>query len=243
MNDIDILKPIDHNTLKNNFSFDDMKSYYLERFIKMFPTYLKLMEETQHGYNIDHPNQYHLEGSVWTHTMMVYKAMDNFNVLPNEINLTKYINAYTVDNVYFYNTVSILIALFHDIGKCFTKKEHKSKKYKCVFYDHAISSETICKSILPKFLETETNINIFDTQKCIDITSHVVSNHMKLYDVNKIEKLSKYTRNNFYVSILMYNFKNADKKGQIRSINERCDNKSDLDKLFSEFLSTVDLEF
>lgn len=67
---------------------------YLEEFIEHFPIYVELMKSTQH----DSP--YHLEGSVWTHTCMVYA-----------ITRSNRPDCY----------VPQIAAILHDLGKCFTK--------------------------------------------------------------------------------------------------------------------------
>lgn len=67
---------------------------YVQQLIDTYPDIVEAMQQC------DHKSSYHMEGSVWTHTMMVYS----------------YIKALHPDN-----TVLLLAALLHDIGKPFVK--------------------------------------------------------------------------------------------------------------------------
>ena len=65
---------------------------YIQQFMQKYPHLVALMKQTEHN------SKYHEEGSVWTHTCMVYTLATS-----------KYPN----------NTVLELTALLHDIGKCY----------------------------------------------------------------------------------------------------------------------------
>lgn len=67
---------------------------YLTQFMETFPDIVEAMKQCEHD------SSYHMEGSVWTHTMMVYS----------------YIKGAHPDN-----TVLLLAALLHDVGKPFVK--------------------------------------------------------------------------------------------------------------------------
>lgn len=70
------------------------------------------METCSHHYDIDNRNAWHLEGSVWNHTLMVTDVADYFN-----------------DEYLLY------AAILHDIGKVYTRKENHEKK-RVSFYGH-----------------------------------------------------------------------------------------------------------
>lgn len=67
---------------------------YLQQFTEHFPIYVECMKSTEHD------SSYHLEGSVWTHTCMVYSAIKSFR--PD-------------------SRVLLIAAILHDLGKIKTK--------------------------------------------------------------------------------------------------------------------------
>ena len=79
----------------------------LSRFMRGHPELVFAMEEADHNHSCLELNPYHMEGSVWTHTMMVFN-----NAIKKE-----------------YPTEVCLAALFHDIGKGFTREVKWSEKY------------------------------------------------------------------------------------------------------------------
>ena len=93
---------------------------YLQQFTEHFPIYVECMKSTQH----DSP--WHLEGSIWTHTCMVYSAIKSFR--PD-------------------SRVLLIAAILHDIGKIQTKlikpNGHAS------FHSHEGLSTFLATDILP----------------------------------------------------------------------------------------------
>jgi len=70
-----------------------MKHQILKSFYENFPELIESMKNTNHNYDNENLNPYHLEGDVWTHTMMVYSQVQS-------------------------NSIAVLLAaLLHDIGK------------------------------------------------------------------------------------------------------------------------------
>jgi len=77
----------------------------LERLYKNFPELVKEMNDVSHNASDKVLNPYHLEGSIWTHTMMVYNYA-----------CTKQ-----------FPLVVKFAALLHDVGKTRTKKTSCTK--------------------------------------------------------------------------------------------------------------------
>lgn len=94
---------------------------YLQQFIELYP---KLVSDMQ---RCEHNSPYHQEGSVWTHTCMVYS----------------YIQALHPDN-----KVLLLSAIFHDVGKVLARKEIDGKVR---FSGHEGYSTLITRDLLTKF--------------------------------------------------------------------------------------------
>jgi len=102
----------------------DYRKVILEKF-------LDNKELVENMMNCDHAepgehNPYHLEGDVWTHTMMVYSHADNYN--------------------------SLIMALCHDIGKVLTRNVNNGK---VTFYGHADASIQPTIDFLTYLLKTE----------------------------------------------------------------------------------------
>jgi predicted kinase len=91
----------------------------LTSFVKYFPNIVQDMKNSDHGYNkdgVNHLNSYHMESSVWTHTMMVFKEA-----------ITRYPG---------YPLLHIAV-LLHDIGKAYVREEViTEERTKTTFYGH-----------------------------------------------------------------------------------------------------------
>lgn len=81
-------------------------------FKESFPKMYEDMKNCEHGYQNQKNNPYHLEGDVWTHTMMVMDELKKFKYELNEIE---------------YFTLQIAV-LFHDSGKPYVWEENDEKK-------------------------------------------------------------------------------------------------------------------
>lgn len=93
---------------------------YLQQFTEHFPIYVECMKAT------DHNSPYHLEGSVWTHTCMVYSAIKMFR--PD-------------------SRVLLIAAILHDIGKIKTKTLNAKGNHS--FSGHEGVSTFLATDILP----------------------------------------------------------------------------------------------
>lgn len=101
---------------------------YLQQFIEFYPKLVADMKACEHV------SQYHQEGSVWTHTCMVYS----------------HIQALHPDN-----KVLLLSAIFHDIGKVIARKEIDGKVR---FSGHEGYSTFLSRDLLTKFDCTDQEI-------------------------------------------------------------------------------------
>lgn len=109
----------------------------IERFVNSFPDHYKNMNDIFHGYQGNGVNAYHGEGSVWTHTMMVVKEVE-----------TRFGN----------NSVLLIAALLHDIGKayCYIDIDDKQRRR---FSNHEAVSLFYAKDVLRIFEVTEQDKN------------------------------------------------------------------------------------
>jgi len=105
----------------------------IETFQLNFPELVQQMKDTSHHYNNFHLNPYHLEGDIWSHTLMTYNYSFDENLHSDFVDLE------------LLNWVTLL----HDIGKCYTRKEEDGDKgKKTTFYGHAGLSYHLAISIL-----------------------------------------------------------------------------------------------
>ena len=101
---------------------------YLQQFIEFYPKLVADMKACEHS------SQYHQEGSVWTHTCMVYS----------------HIQALHPDN-----KVLLLSAIFHDVGKVIARREIEGKVR---FSGHEGYSTFLSRDLLTKFDCTDQEI-------------------------------------------------------------------------------------
>lgn len=112
------------------------KAGLIDMFIKNFPELYVQMKESEHGIDKFNPSQFHLEGDVWTHTMMV---------LGNT-----------------HSELGCVAALLHDIGKPATRHV-KEDKNRTVFSNHEGYGFFMLNDMLPVFNLTEDQERIVKT--------------------------------------------------------------------------------
>lgn len=148
---------------------------------------VKLMTETSH-HEGDNISPYHLEGSVWTHTMLVYNQADE--------------NSYE----------ELLMALCHDIGKVYTRDINK--KGNVCFYGH--SDASVQKTIdFLDYLEKEKILDRRMIERFINLYLPAMANHMVYYQ--NLHKLNHFAGMDHF-GILKYAYKrmaSMDAKGSI----------------------------
>lgn len=87
----------------------------ISRFMKEFPEHVVSMSDIDHNYSAIMPNPYHIEGSIWTHTMMVLNEAVRRG----------------------YDDTIQATALCHDIGKAYSRGEReKDGKMRVSFNGH-----------------------------------------------------------------------------------------------------------
>lgn len=209
------------NTKRKEFnSFKEMKSYILYNFCLMFPKEVELMMNCQHGSSIDNPNINHIEGSVWTHTILVLNSIeDTYN--------------------YNKNLVLIFASLTHDFGKCLTRAPHKKIENKITFYGHAEASTQFNIDVVYKFYDTHPELFLNSFGYIINYSTYIVSNHMLSYNIKDYNQLFCLCNKNMGVVELFHNFTKADEQGQF-TIN---DNQTYKSKSWFNMFKTIYDEF
>lgn len=111
----------------------------LKWFKSKYPDLVDMMRNCNHDYDSDNQNNFHLEGDVFCHSMMVLKEADK-NFLPFELKVA---------------------ALLHDTGKPFcSKRNHDTKRVS--FYNHESVSAFISLQITKDLgLTNEQRLHIF----------------------------------------------------------------------------------
>ena len=162
------------------------------------PNVLNDMRWTNHGY-YDKPSPYHLEGSVLTHTMMVYnEALKSFEF-----------------------EVVLLAALLHDYGKVFTK-EMDSEKQRTFFKNHEGYSLFASVDIIKKFFgDDKANI----VECLFAIANHGFYQQNNITREKVIDKL-KIFPNSFLCAL--HGLIHADLNGRIKASSVR-ENRLDFD--------------
>jgi putative nucleotidyltransferase with HDIG domain len=181
--------------------------------MKEYPNLVKDMKNSEHNYDLENPNPYHLE-DVWTHTMMVCNQAEKN---------TKDIHVY-------------LSALLHDIGK--PNSRLIKEDFKVAFYNHENLSTYMAIDILYKFKNDFKDINIdiirilqlinwhSDFHKIGEINENgdvILSNNDKTF-IN-----SKYNDKTLYLQSVLMN--EADNNGRFGNNNKNQDNKIKFDFL------------
>lgn len=120
----------------------------LEQFRRRCPLFEMMMTKCDHNVSALENNQYHLEGSVWTHTMMVYNYLAN-----------------TIDENDEHAAVLFTAALLHDIGKMYVRKLHTRSDGKRIarFAQHENLSLIVANNVI----HTEFNDYLTDKQKAL----------------------------------------------------------------------------
>jgi putative nucleotidyltransferase with HDIG domain len=125
-------------------------------FTKNYPILVADLTKCQHGFNgSDRLNPYHLEGSVWSHTLLVCNQIPSFAKI--EIKLA---------------------ALLHDIGKIKARQE-KPEKNKTTFYSHHNFSAFMAIEILEKY---EEDFGWIDKELVFKLIAHHQDMHLLSVD-------------------------------------------------------------
>jgi len=190
-----------------------------EWFKKNFENMYLKMKTSDHAYNPENQNNYHLEGDVWTHTTMVLKEAYKITKNPN----------------------IIMASLLHDIGKPDTREENHDYK-KVTYLKHESHSTYLAFDVLKK--AEEDNIMEFDFIRVLEIINwHSDLHHIQIKEhgfnhkeANKI--LKKYPTITAFNDIL--EMSKSDSYGRIvsKEIKERTSKLYDycLDEYGNSFM-------
>ena len=133
------------------------------------------MEACSHEHSkFQKPNPFHMEGSVWTHTMMVLQHM---NYLLNE----KY--------GFFDTNIPLLCAITHDFGKVVVRNELENQN-KVRFFGHEYASVQKAVDFI-YFIKEKLNWDKQYLQTVIKYVIPVVSNHLHIYSCEDFD-LNRY---------------------------------------------------
>lgn len=164
----------------------------VKHFIEWNFNLYQAMEQCDHGYFDDYgtsyytPSKYHLEGSVWAHTML------SFN------------NYHRIYQEYDYGKAVKIMLLCHDIGKVYTRRANNEKKV-VHFYNHAFAGiqdtvDFIC------YLEKIGYISKYFIRKYGQAILTNISNHMDYHFIDTLdfhmvnENISTYLMSNDMVN-------------------------------------------
>lgn len=132
----------------------------LQWFIAKFPKYVRMMQKCSYHYNGDGGsiNSHHLEGDVWSHTILTYKKAHDINAS----NIIKY------------------VALLHDIGRIYVRREDREKK-RVYFGDYEGISCYVALDILNK-----TDLTEVEKSQILKIISHhyLIIDYIKFNEPN-----------------------------------------------------------
>lgn len=192
---------------------DEIISFYCKNFSKQ----KKEMEDCKHYYT-DNPNVYHMEDSVWTHTMMVCTArkmlfIQDYKDKKLELDLC---------------LPSILIALLHDYGKVLTRKEDESKM-KTHFRGHAYMSIhhtiEVFYELMKVYNKPEYYFGNLTLEYILNKIVYVISRHMDYDKVKTKEELLKFSNDRLAYMNEMYYFSIADYRGRITDNSRAWDGR------------------
>lgn len=142
-------------------------------------------------------NPYHLEGDVWTHSMMVMLEADK---LRSKLKIDEYIHV-------------LVCALLHDIGKPLARKNSKDKE-RVHFWGHESISAFLCVPIVDHI---EKDFNIKLNKRLIIET---IAMHTDIYNVPR-DKLAKRLVDNKELAEMLGYLSECDYSGRFFEIGER----------------------
>lgn len=184
-----------------------MKEFLLEKFIEWNPDIVQRMRQTDHSFNSKYQNPHHLEGDVWSHTMMVYILMYNEK---NDV----------------MDEIKNLIALGHDIGKIYTRNVFNAPRV--AFHNHESAS---LQTVIDFWYHLKQNYNEkfskdFFTNDSLHKVLHAISVHIDVMNELKNKNQDNFFKlSNFYFDFYYYikNLMKADKLGRFRKKGTEID--------------------
>lgn len=164
----------------------DYKTEILKAFLEN-TTLVQSMKECDHGdVKTGRVNPYHMEGCIWTHTMLVYNACDPTN------------------------PIELIMALCHDIGKVATRKVKEDGKIS--FYGHSDASIQSTIDFLMYLVQKEI-ITDLDVDYFLEFGLSAMANHMVYYQ--NYDKLNHFTGNDDLYKLYFKRMEYMDGNGSI----------------------------
>lgn len=170
----------------------NINSWLIKWFTENYPNFVYNMKNANHSTNDNDLNPYHMEGDVWTHTMMVMQEAHN------DTN----------------SKVSLLAALLHDVGKPYVREVKYTRdgsKLLSYFTGHEGASFYLSIKVLNHletlgFLNKEEKIQVLNT----------IGLHNIFFNLNE-EKIQQYLPkfNNFYEYNLLLKQTKYDTQGRV----------------------------
>ncbi len=173
----------------------------LKEFWLWNPELIKQMQKTNHHYDNENLSPWHLEGDVWSHTMIAYNL--SFNNINNNIGLS---NSQLAEGI---------ALLLHDSGKPRSMVKDKKKK-KVGFYSHAYAGVQYTVDFV-YYLKEKYNWKHTSFKFILDTTIYAVSHHLDIFNIPK-EKFSNYVNHQSLLANILSNVVKFDKMGQINDV-------------------------
>lgn len=156
------------------------------------PELIQKMEDTSHNYDEENLNPWHLEGSIWNHTVLVMNKAEEYSKWKT------------------FEDAEILMyaAILHDVGKLYTRKEMHEKK-RVSFFNHEAFS-------IQPAIDFMTYMN--KDNEFIETVIKIISLHMKAHKAESKEDLYVLVDGDEELLELMIIFNKCDGEGRISSI-------------------------
>ena len=201
-----MIESFDINT---RYPLNEWMDYIIHEWLKTNLNQKKEMDASKHYYNPDKINPWHMEDSVWTHTMMVctaYKAH-----FPNSF--MKYSEA----------LIPVLTCLLHDYGKVITRHlDHVKMKARFSQHGpHGVLNALEYTNQLLNDNRSKTN-SYAERQNILRRVCYMTSRHMEYENMASVDKIAAFTNYNEDYLDDFYKFSIADCEGRIM-LKERND--------------------
>jgi predicted kinase len=182
-----------------------MNKFYdlLKHFQEWNPELVKMMQNCSHHFNSEHLSPWHLEDTVWTHTILMYKDFMTHcnNNLIYSSGLRLYLENNDIETIKYLTGIAILC---HDIGKIYNRAVNNNKYGKVNFYNHNFSSVQPTIDFM-FYLKNECGVQL--SRKDFQKVLLAVSGHMNFKEVN-IKDRALLVNNNvkglFIIGLLSY---------------------------------------
>lgn len=170
----------------------NLNSLVYNSFEKWNSELIQKMKDTSHNYDEENLNPWHLEGSIWNHTVLVMNKAEEYCKWKE------------------FEDAEILMyaAILHDIGKLYTRKENHEKKRVSFFNHEAFSIQTAVDFMSYMGKDAEF----------IETVIKIISLHMKAHKVESKEDLYILVDGDEKLFELMITFNKCDGEGRISSI-------------------------